>query len=103
MLIIADQAASRVGGESRFAGAAQAEEQRHIVRVLGIDIRRAMHREHAFQRQQVIQNREDRFLQLARICRIPNDRKFLLEDRQMNVSLFVLSTAGRAFEDPALQ
>ena len=38
-----------------------------------------MHRKHAFQRQQVIQNREDRFLDLARVSRVADDGKFLLE------------------------
>jgi hypothetical protein len=79
MLVVADQAAGRVGGERGFAGSAQAEEQGHIVLVMWIDICRAVHREHTFERQQVVQDRKNRLLDLTRVRAVADDGQLLLE------------------------
>ena len=63
MLVVADQRAVRVGGEGRLAGAREAEEDRDLA-VLA-DVRGAVHRQDAFERQAVVHHREDRLLDLA--------------------------------------
>ena len=52
VLVVADQAAVRVGRERRLARAAQAEKQRHVA--VFADVGRAMHRQHALKRQHVV-------------------------------------------------
>ena len=79
MLIVPNEAAVRVRGEGRLASSTQTEEECHIVWVLRVDVRRAVHRKHTFKRKQVIQNREDRFLDLARISCVADNGKFLLK------------------------
>ena len=65
VLVIADQGAVGIGGEGGLAGAGEAEEDRRVV--LGADIGRAVHGNHALRRQGVVQIGEDRFLHLAGI------------------------------------
>ena len=60
MFVIADQSSLRIGGKRRLPRAGKAEEQRRVA-ILSL-IRGAMHRQHALQRQRVIQNREDALL-----------------------------------------
>ena len=71
MFIIADQRARSVCRERGLAGARQAEEDRRIVLAGRID--RAVHRHHALVWQQVVKDREDRFLGLASIGRPANE------------------------------
>ena len=66
MLVVTDQAAFRIAGQSRLPGPRQAEEQRRVA--LGTDIGRAVHRQYPAERQQVVHDREDRLLDLARIA-----------------------------------
>ena len=66
MLVVADQAAVRVRGQRRLAGAGEAEEERRVA--AGADVGRAVHRHDAPGRQQVVHHREDRFLDLAGIA-----------------------------------
>ena len=63
MLIVADETALRIARERRLACARESEEER---RVAGLPhVRRAVHREHTLERQRVVENREDGFLDLA--------------------------------------
>ena len=65
MLVVADQLALGIGRERRLAGAGEAEEDRDVAVVA--DVRRAVHREDALERQPVVHQREDRLLDLARV------------------------------------
>ena len=76
MLVVADQLAAGIGRKRRLACAGQAEKHR---RALGPDIRRTVHRHDAPGRQQVVQQREDRFLDLAGIVG-PADQDQLLRE-----------------------
>jgi hypothetical protein len=68
-----------IGAERRLAGARQAEEDGGIHRVaLGV-VGRAMHRHHALAGQDVVQQREDRLLVLARVFRVGDQDQLLLE------------------------
>ena len=75
MLVIADQNPRGVGGESGLAGAREAEEDRGVA--VGPDVGRAMHRQHVAFGQQVVQHREDRFLDLAGIDGAADDDQTL--------------------------
>ncbi len=63
MLVVAQQGARGIGRQRRLAGARQAEEDRDIA--LGSDIGRGVHRQHVLVGQQVVQDGEDRLLDLA--------------------------------------
>ncbi|CCK04198.1 hypothetical protein BN129_2956 [Cronobacter sakazakii 701] len=65
VFVIANKAAFRIGGKRRLAGAGEAKEYRYIA--FFTDIRRAVHRGDAFQRQQVVHNREHAFFHLAAV------------------------------------
>ena len=65
VLVVADQMALGIGGQRRLPGAGETEEDRHVA-VLA-DVRRAVHREDALERQPVVHQREDRLLDLARV------------------------------------
>ena len=67
MLVVAYQAPVPVGRERRLARTRQSEKQRHAHVVA--DVGRTMHRQYVFWRQQIIQQREDRLLHLARVAR----------------------------------
>ena len=67
VLVVADQTPFRIGGQGRLSRAGETEEQRTVA--LLAHIGGAMHREHALQRQQVVQHAEDRFLELAGVAR----------------------------------
>jgi len=60
MLVVADEQPVRIARQRRLARAREPEKQRRVA--ARADVRRAVHRQHAFQRQQVIENREDDFL-----------------------------------------
>src|SRR3546814_19983463 len=70
MLVIADQAAARVGGEGGLAGAREAKEDRGVA--CWAYVRRAVHREHVAIRQQVVENREHRLIDLDPIEGAPD-------------------------------
>ena len=67
VLVVADQRALRVGRQRRLAGAREAEEDRDAAVVA--DVRRAVHREDALERQPVVHHGEDRLLDLAGVER----------------------------------
>ena len=70
----------------RLARAGQPEEQGHVAALP--HVRGAVHREHALLRQQVVQNREHRLLDLAGVVRAANDHELLLEaDGDANLGL----------------
>src|SRR3546814_2581101 len=64
MFVIADQCAAGVSRQRGLPGPRQAEEYGAFV--IGTDVRRAMHRHDAFDRQLVVKDREDGFLQIGR-------------------------------------
>ena len=63
MLVVADQPPLRVGGERRLPRAGEPEEDRDLAVVA--DVRGAVHRDDAVERQPVVHEREDRLLDLA--------------------------------------
>ena len=65
VLVVADQAARGVGREGRLAGAGEAEEERRVA--VRADVRGAVHAQHAVEREQVVEQCEDRLLHLARV------------------------------------
>ena len=71
VLVVADQPAIRIARQRRLAGAGQAEEERGVAGLA--DVGRAVHREHALQRQQVVEDREDRLLVLAGVAGAGDD------------------------------
>ena len=77
VLVVADQATVRIARERRLAGAGQSEEERGVA-VLA-DVRRAVHREHALQRQGVVEDGEDRFLDFAGVVRAADEHDLLAE------------------------
>src|SRR6186713_376231 len=70
-LVVADEMALRVGRQRRLPGARETEEHGHPTLV--VDVGRAVHREHALERQAVVHHREDRLLDLARVVRAPDE------------------------------
>src|SRR5439155_20595586 len=66
MFVVADQDAIGAGGKRRLAGTGETEEDRRIARMADVD--RAMHRHHAALRQMIIEEGEDRFLDLSGIA-----------------------------------
>ena len=79
MFVIADQNAARIGGQRRLAGAGEAEEDRRVFRVVRRVVGRAVHRHHALFRQEIVEDREDRFLVFARIGRAADQDQFLFK------------------------
>ena len=67
VLVVADQVSRGVGRQGRLAGSREAEEDRDVVCLA--DVRRAVHREDALERQSVVHQREDRLLDLAGVER----------------------------------
>ena len=66
MLVVADEAAGRIGGERRLAGAGEPEEHRRIA--VGADVGGAVHGHDALGRQHVVERAEDRFLHLTGVA-----------------------------------
>ncbi len=77
MLVIADQRACGIGRKRCLARAGEAEENRGVVG--GAHVGRAMHGHHALFGQQVVQNGEDGFLDLARILRAADENEAIGE------------------------
>mmetsp|Transcript_3864 Transcript_3864/g.12892 ORF Transcript_3864/g.12892 Transcript_3864/m.12892 type:complete len:667 (-) Transcript_3864:49-2049(-) len=77
VLVVADERALRVRGERRLARAAEAEEERDVAGLA--DVRRAVHREDAPEREQVVHEREDALLVLAAVVGAVDDRELPLE------------------------
>ena len=67
VLVVADQPPLGIGGERRLARSREAEEHRDAAVV--VDVRGAVHRQDALERQAVVHHREDRLLDLARVVR----------------------------------
>ncbi len=70
-LVVADQAPVRVRRERRLPGPGKAEEERGGP-VLP-DVRRAVHRHDPLEREEVVQDREDRLLDLPRVAGVPDE------------------------------
>jgi hypothetical protein len=66
MLVVAEQAPFRVARQRRLASSRQPEEQRRIAG--RADVGGAVHREDALKRQQVVQDRKNRLLDLPRVA-----------------------------------
>ena len=77
VLVVADEGAVRGGREGRLAGARQAEEDGHVA--LRPLIGRAVHGEHSPLRQHVVQDAEDRLLDLAGVVGAPDEDAVLTE------------------------
>ena len=67
----------RIARERRLARAGQSEEERGVAVVA--DVGRAVHREHALQRKDVIEDGEDRFLDFAGVVRAADEHELLAE------------------------
>ncbi len=67
VLVVTDQGPLRVCRERRLARPGETEEDGHLL--LGSDVRRAVHREDALERQAVVHQREDRLLDLPGVVR----------------------------------
>ena len=78
VLVVADEMALRVGGERRLARAGEAEQQRRRAGLL-VGRRRAVHREHAALRAEVVHDREDALLHLAGVFGAEDDQLAVLE------------------------
>ena len=92
MLVIADQRARRIGRQRRLARARQAEEDRRVA--VRADIGRTMHRHHALDRQQIVEDAEHRLLHLARISGA-TDQDQLLGEVDRHHRLAAAAMAGR--------
>jgi hypothetical protein len=71
VLVVANEPALRIARQRGLAGTRQAEEERRVAR--GPDVGRAVHGQHALQRQHVVEHGEDRLLVLAGIARARDD------------------------------
>ena len=78
VLVVADEMALRVGGERRLARAGEAEEQRRRAGLF-VGRGRAVHREHAALRREVVRDREDALLHLAGVFGAEDDELLVLE------------------------
>ena len=78
VLVVADEVALRIGRERRLAGAGQAEEQRRAPGLL-VGRGRAVHREDAALRREVVHHREDALLHLAGVFGAEDDQLAVLE------------------------
>ena len=78
VLVVADEMALRIGGERRLARAAEAEEQRRRAGLF-VGGGRAVHREHAALRREVVRDGEDAFLHLAGVFGAEDDEFLVLE------------------------
>ena len=78
VLVVADEVPLGIGGERRLAGAGQAEQQR---RAAGLPVRRgrAVHREHAALRREVVRDREHALLHLAGVLGAEDDQLAVFE------------------------
>ena len=72
VLVVADQQTFRVGRKGGFAGAGQPEEDCGVA-ALQVGVGRAVHRSHAFERQQVVHVREHAFFHFAAVPGVDDD------------------------------
>ena len=79
VLVVADQAALRVGAERGLAGAGEAEEDGHVRRIVLRHVGRAVHREHADLGEVVVHGVEDRLLDLARVPGADDEHQLSLQ------------------------
>src|SRR5262249_61811593 len=77
MLVVADQLALGIGRQGGLTGAGQAEKQRYIA--FWADVGRAVHRQHALQRQHIVERAEDGLLILARVLGAADQNDLLLD------------------------
>ena len=87
VLVVADQQALRVGGQSGLAGAGQTEEDGSVLALL-IGVGRAVHGGHALQRQEVVHHGEHTLLHLAAVPGVDDDL-LLAGDVEGNAGLAV--------------
>ena len=87
VLVVADQQALRVGGQSGLAGAGQTEEDGSVLALL-IGVGRAVHGGHALQRQEVVHHGEHALLHLAAVPGVDDDL-LLAGDVEGNAGLAV--------------
>ena len=73
VLVVADQPAGGVARQRGLSSAREPEEEGRVA--VRTDVRRAVHREHAAQRQQVVQRAEDRLLDLAGVARATDEHQ----------------------------
>ena len=85
VLVVADEQALRVGRERRLARAGEPEEHRGAAR-RPVRRRRAVHRQHAPLRHQVVHDREDALLHLAGVLG-PQDHDLAVLDAQVDARL----------------
>ena len=91
MLVVADEVPVRIARQRGLAGSRETEEQRDITP--RADVRRAVHRQHVAQRQQIVHDGEDRLLDLPRVAR-PADEDELLRKIQQDEDLGVGAVGG---------
>ena len=84
MFIIPDQCARRIGRQRGFPGARQAKKHRRIGRIANGVVCRTVHRHHPRLWQQIIQQREHRFLVLTRIGGIRDQDQLFVEIHRNN-------------------
>jgi len=77
MLVVADELAARLSGEGRLARSGKTEEQAGVARLAFVG--RAVHRKEALLRHEIIHDREDALLHLARVLGSENDKLAALE------------------------
>ena len=94
VFVIADQHARGIGRQRGLAGARQAEEDGAVVGVADGVVGGTMHRHDALFRQQIVQQREDRLLVLARIGRVA-DQDQLAREVQRDHRLAAAAVAHR--------
>ena len=80
VLVVPDETPGGIARQRRLAGPGQPEEDGHVT--AGTDVRRAVHRQHAPQRQQIVHHREHRLLDLAGIAGPPDQHQALREIQQ---------------------
>ena len=89
MLIVAYQPTRRVGGQSGLSGSREPEENRSVPVPAGV--RRTVHAEDILLREEEVQDREDRLLDLARVARPPDDDEVARADL-LTGALYCLTT-----------
>src|SRR5690606_12387475 len=96
VLVVADQVATRVGGQGGLAGAGQAEEQGDVT--VFTDVGGAVHRQHVLLRQQEVLHREHGLLHLAGVAHA-GDQHLLLGEVDDHATVGVGAvTLGHALE-----
>ena len=80
MLVIANQAATGIGGECSFSRAGKSEEQRG--NAIGADVRRAVHGKHVALGKHEVHHTKDGLLHFAGIFRAADERQLLAEVHQ---------------------